>query len=832
MTSHERIGFAAQLRRLRVLAGFTQQELADRSGVSARSVSDLERGIIEHPRRDTVSMLASGLGLAGDELHVFVQTARPRLAAIPMERAVVHSPPLPAGQLLGREAELRMVTAALLGDDVQLITLTGPGGVGKTRLAIEVIHVVSERFGDGVLFIRLDGLYDPNLVLSAIAADLHVQELGDGSSLVDRLATHLAGRDILIVLDNLEHLLDASRDLAELLSRSPQTRLLVTSRESLRVRGEQVISITPLRRPDPSVWQAPAADLDPDNFPAIALFVQRALTACPNLPVTASQEEGRANLAIIAETCHRLDGLPLAIELAAAQAQVLSPAAILSLLKNAGLPLLSGGPRDQPARLQTMEAAIAWSYNLLSPLERVLFRALSVFASGFTLPAAAAVAIALGDGPQSSIDPWQPLVNLDAGLVAAVASLARQHLVVQDPTAPADAGPRFRMLEPIRLFALDRLCEAGDEPAVRLRHASYFATLAELLDPLTLLTDPEIWLRQQEADLDNFRSAMDWSLAAGEYDLAVRITSNIAQVWEIRGGLAEVRQRVAQAMAVDASSVPANRWFLRFWAETFALDAGDLEEAVRYARELLEIAQVNDDQLGVGVGLTCLSRAIGAFPNRQAEAAELAQQGVEILKPLGLSEWTGGAWSRLGIEYHRLGRLEEAREALLRSLEARREQHREAGVSYSLTSLAAVLLDLGQPESALDAYLESLDLTMKHENWSLLLIVLLGIADVTWRCGDDPHPERSALLLFGAAEALRKRYGLGRESATHEVIAHWQAPMRVAAGNEAADAQIADGMAMPLADAVAVAESLQITSCRAWDPVTQLSLLRSLSSIE
>jgi predicted ATPase len=580
------------------------------------------------------------------------------------------------------------------------------------------------------------------------------------------------------------------------------------------------------------MWQTPGADLDPGDYPAIALFVQRALAACPDLPVEASQAAGRANLALIAETCHRLDGLPLAIELAAAQAQVLSPGAILSLLKNAGLPLLSGGPRDQPARLQTMEAAIAWSYNLLSRLEQVLFRALSVFASGFTLPAAAAVALAVGDGSDALFDPRRPLAHLDAGLIAAVASLARQHLLVQDPAAPAEAGPRFRMLEPLRLFALDRLREAGDEPAVRLRHATFFAMLAEQLDPLTLLPDPEIWLRQQEADLDNFRSAMDWSLAAGEYDLAVRITGNIAQVWEIRGGLAEVRQRVAQAMAVDASTAPAHRWFLRFWAETFALDAGDRAEAVRYAQELLEIARDSDDQLGISVGLTCLSRAIGAFPNRQAEAAELASQGDKIQEPLGTNEWTGVAWSRLGIEYHRLGRLEEAREALQRSLGARREQHREAGVSYSLTSLAAVLLDLGQPESALDAYLECLDLTMKHENWSLMLVVLLGIADVAWRCGSNAHPERPALSLFGAAEGLRKRYGLGREPATHEVIARWQAPMRVAAGNEAANALVEEGMALPLADVIAVAENLQITGCRDGEPSGQLSLLRSLSSIE
>jgi predicted ATPase/transcriptional regulator with XRE-family HTH domain len=832
MHGHERIGFAAHLRRLRVQAGLTQQELANRSGVSARSVSDLERGIIGRPRRDTATMLATGLGLSGEELNGFLQAARPRLAATSAERPTVHVPPLPDGQLLGRESELSMVATALLGNEAQLITLTGPGGVGKTRLALEAMHAVSDRFADGVHFIRLDGLYDPCLVMSALAAALHVQDAGDESSLVDRLVTRLAGREMLIILDNLEHLLDASRDLAELLTRTPQTRLLVTSRESLRVRGERVIPITPLPRPEPGVWQTSVVDLQVEDFPAIALFVQRALTTCPDLAVDPAQPEGRTNLAVIAETCHRLDGLPLAIELAAAQAQFLSPAAILSLLKNAGLPLLSGGPRDQPARLQTMEAAIAWSYNLLSPLERVLFRALSVFAGGFTLPAAAAVALAASEGLAAAFDPRQPLVNLDAGLLAAVASLARQHLLVQDATAPPEAGPRFRMLEPIRLFALDRLREAGDEPGARLRHASFFATLAELLDPLTLLPDPEIWLRQQAADLDNYRSAMDWSLAAGEDDLAVRITCNIVQLWEIRGGLAEARQRVAHAIAVDASSSPANRWFLRFWAETFALDSGDREEAIRYARELLEIARRHDDQLGISVGLTCLSRAIGAFPNRQAEAADLARQGVEILEPLGLSEWTGGAWSRLGIEYHRLGRLDEGRDALLRSLGARREQHREAGASYSLTSLAAVLLDLGQPESALDAYLESLDLTVKHENWSLMLVVLLGIADVAWRCGNDSHPERPTLLLFGAAEALRKRHGLGRESATHEVIARWQTPMRRSAGHEAVDTMIAAGMALPLEDVVALAEGLQVTACRESDSGPQISLLRELSSIE
>src|SRR4051812_38909863 len=269
MTIPERPAFAARLRHLRVNSGLTQEELADRSGVSARSVSDLERGIIGRPRRDTATMLASGLSLTGEALDAFLNAARPRLAALPAKRQAIHALLIAEGQLLGRESELRLVTAALLGNEAQLITLTGPGGVGKTRLALETVHVTAEHFADGVHFIRLDGLYDPGLVLSAIAADLQVQDHGDDSSLVDRLATHLTGRELLIVLDNLEHLLGASRDLAELLARAPQTRLLVTSRESLRVRGERVFPISPLPRPDPSRWQSAGADLQAGDNPAI-----------------------------------------------------------------------------------------------------------------------------------------------------------------------------------------------------------------------------------------------------------------------------------------------------------------------------------------------------------------------------------------------------------------------------------------------------------------------------------------------------------------------------------------------------------------------------------
>jgi predicted ATPase/DNA-binding XRE family transcriptional regulator len=837
MDSGEREAFAQRLRRLRMAAELTQQELAERAGVSVRAISDLEREINQRPRRDTAAMLADGLRLAGDEREEFLAAAqpRPRLSTAPAGFVL---PPLPepTSPLLGREHELRVIEDALLGQGVRLLTLTGPGGVGKTRLAIEVAHDVADGFADGVLFLRLDGLIDPALVLPALAGAVHLLDTGGTRSLADRLAAHLEGRQLLIVLDNLEHLLAAAPDLSNLSFRLPQASIVVTSRESLRVSGEHVITVPPLARPNPVLWQAPEAATFVDLSPAMALYLQHARAAQSELSVDPTTEAGRANLALIAETCYRLDGLPLAIELAAAQTQVLSPATILSLLKNAGLPLLAAGGRDQPARLQTMDAAIAWGYNLLPEDEQALFRALSVFAGGFTLPAAAAVS---GTASETGVQPGDrrdglpgrdatdlravspdPVLGLLAGqqqaspaivptMIRAFGSLALKHLVVQDGSLP-DGPPRFRMLEPIRLFALDRLRAAGEEPAVRRRHVAFYAKLAERLDALTLGPDPEVWLEQQQFDLDNIRAALDWALVTGDDDLAVRITASIAQLWLIKGLLPEGRQRVARAIAADASSTPANRWFLRFWAGTFALEGGEFAEASRYAHEAMQIAAAHDDQVGVGVGLTLLSRAIGTLPDRHEEAADLARRAVDTLEAVGQGEWTGWAWSRLGIEHHRLGRLEESRDCLLQSLEVRRRIQCEGCASYTLASLGAVLLDLGRPAAAVAAYREALELTVKHENQTLMLSVLLGLVDAACQYGNQTAPERTALLFLGGAEGLRRRHGLGGSQVARKAIVDWQTPLRHSLGDDTVDALISEGMGMSLGDIVVMAHGLQV----------------------
>ena len=275
MDIREREAFAHRLRRLRMAAELTQQELAERSGVSVRAISDLEREINERPRRDTAAMLADGLRLAGDERKAFLAAAqpRPRLSKAPAG-FLPPSLPEPVGPLLGREQELRAIEDTLVRQGVRLLTLTGPGGVGKTRLAIEIARSVADRFADGVLFLRLDGLVDPNLVLPALAGAVHLLDTGGTRSLLDRLIAHLKSRQLLIVLDNLEHLLAAAPDLSDLSLRLPQVKLLVTSRESLRVRGEHVISVPPLARPNPAIWQAPESATFVDPSPAMALTEQ------------------------------------------------------------------------------------------------------------------------------------------------------------------------------------------------------------------------------------------------------------------------------------------------------------------------------------------------------------------------------------------------------------------------------------------------------------------------------------------------------------------------------------------------------------------------------
>src|SRR5215213_7355075 len=375
--------FGGLLRSYRVAAGLTQEELAERAGVSTRGVSDLERGAHGLPRKDTLQLLLDALTLPPTDRAALVAAAR-RPVATRAGREPDDRPPgllVPLTPIIGREQAIEAVAALLAQPTIRLLTLTGPGGTGKTRLALAVGEHMASAFPDGVVFVSLAPVADPGLVTPTIAERLGVQERAE-QTLRDALVTHLAGKRILLVLDNFEHVLPAAPLVAELLGACPALRVLTTSRAALHLSGEHLYSDPPLALPD--VDRLPPLE-ELGQTAAVRLFVDRARAVKSDFALS------EANTPAVVVIVHRLDGLPLALELVAARARALSPAA-LSVRLDRSLPLLTGGAQDLPDRQRTLRDTIAWSYDLLRPNEQTLFRRLGVFAGGCTLEAAEAVA--------------------------------------------------------------------------------------------------------------------------------------------------------------------------------------------------------------------------------------------------------------------------------------------------------------------------------------------------------------------------------------------------------------------------------------------------------
>jgi predicted ATPase/DNA-binding XRE family transcriptional regulator len=601
MPDQDAAAFGYLLKRERLAAGLTQEALAERAGLSAKAVSDLERDPARTPRLATVRLLADALGTAPERRAELLAAARPP-APGPARL------PRPLTPLIGRAQVTAAVVKLLRQGDFQLLTLTGPGGVGKTRLAIEVAEQVADDFADGAVFVDLAPLRDPGLVLSAVAQRLGVDER-DATPLPELLTAALRAKHLLILLDNFEHLLAARDSVLALLQACPRLVVLVTTRVALNVRGGREYPIAPLPLPDaPGPPGPPGPPESPETLagsPAVQLFVERARATRADLALDA--ETGQA----VAEICRRVDGLPLAIELAAARTRLLPPAALLAKLDRR-LPVLGGGPHDLPARQKTMRDAIAWSYDLLDPAEQALFRRMCVFTGGCTLDAAEAIcADARGE----------------AAVLDGLASLVAASLLRMDESA---AASRVTMLETIREYGGERLAEDLEAESAGHRHAAYYLALAERT--AAALTGPAAaaGLDGLDAENDNLRAALRWARDRGDRMTALRLAGALWRFWMHRGHLSEGRRWFAEAFALpgdDALGAPVTQVNWLVGAARLAMDQAAFAAAATYCEQAAAVARERGDAADQAAALNTagtLARGLNQYAeSRQAHEAAL-----------------------------------------------------------------------------------------------------------------------------------------------------------------------------------------------------------------
>jgi predicted ATPase/transcriptional regulator with XRE-family HTH domain len=560
------------IRRHRLRAGWSQERLAERSGLSVRTISDLERGTRTGPRAGSILLLANALSLDEDQKAELVSAASPELRdssgaprrspglrqGLPSDLMLMAAPPT---SLIGRERELADLVAAVLDAGCRLITLTGPGGVGKTRLALAVAEHLEARGDLAVALVSLASIAHPELVAPAIGQAFGLSDV-DARTLPERLAFAVGEQPLLLVLDNFEHLLPTASLLSHLMIVCPTLTLLVTSRAVLRLSTEHEILVAPLALPEPG-----ARPDRNDPAPAVRLFLERASLQATQLV----EEEMSAAEAI----CRRVDGLPLAIELAAARARLLTPTELLTRMDRP-LPLLTGGPRDAPIRLQTMRSAIAWSVEALTPYEQVLLFSLSVFSGGFTIAAAEAVS---------------PLPSREDTMTA-LESLLDQSLIRRAPIG--DGQARFTMLETIREYGLEQLASRGFEQDSRNRHAEWFTSRLGLPEPVFLNSDA-LPTFEFPNDQDNLRAALRWSLERDDASDAARLCLGLAPYWHHEGFFTEARETIDSVLDVSGALPSPLRSAVLGVAADFALYQGDFQSAQALATAGLSLARSTGD---------------------------------------------------------------------------------------------------------------------------------------------------------------------------------------------------------------------------------------------
>jgi predicted ATPase/class 3 adenylate cyclase len=677
--------------------------------------------------------------------------------------------PLQRTSFVGRGREVAEVTRLL--EEQRLLTLTGPGGTGKTRLAIEVANGLLGRFDDGVYFVDLGAIVDATIVVSSVAATLGVHE-EPGRDVLETLTAHLRDRQLLLLLDNFEQVVTAAVSVAGLLGAAPRLVVLATSRVPLHVSGEQEYPVPPLALPDTTV-EAGLAALAANE--AASLFVERASAVRPAFVLTAE------NAPAVAELTRRLDGLPLAIELAASRVKLLTPAALLERMEHR-LPVLTGGPRDLPERQRTLRAAIDWSWELLDPDEQRLFARLGVFSGGWTLASAEAVCAP----------------GIEPSVLDGLASLVDWSLVREDPVT--DTEQRYRMLEVIGEYAAEQLARSGEDAELGRRHAEHFAILAADAKAALMGADRIAWLARLDAELANIRAALAW---AREHEPAIglRTATALWRYWLQRGQLDEGKRWLERFVSTgddgahDEARVQALGALggVAYWQHDLPTMRAAYAEALEIARELGEPALVGRALYDASYSAAIAGDHARGFAMLR-EAAALAERtgdrglGAEIASAVVFSEMTS-----LGSE--------PALERLAAAIGVMRELGHHAKVSDALIGLGALERRAGQTERAAGHLGEALVMAREARDPGHLMGALLLLSLVINEQGDH---ERAARLL-GAAARLEDD---GAAMPPPELIAQMGDPdaeVRRTLSDEAFAAARAEGYAMTLDDAVALA---------------------------
>ncbi len=695
--------------------------------------------------------------------------------AMPVRSAAAprHNLPAPVTSFVGREREIAEVRQLL--KTARLLTLTGPGGSGKTRLALRVAEEVIGHYADGVFFVDLAPIIDPQLVASSIAQVLGVREAA-GRPLIDTLTHHLREKDLLLVLDNFEQIVDAAPLIGDLLSASPGLKVLVTSREALRIYGEQEYLVPPLALPD-LVRAEPVTMLS--HYEAIELFAQRARAVRPDFVLTANSAPA------IAEICVRLDGLPLAIELAAARSRLLPPEMMRTRLESR-LGTLTSGSRDLPARMQTLRGAIEWSYNLLDEDEKVLFARLSVFQGGCTVEAAEAVCT--------------PGLSLDA--LDGLDSLRNKNLLRQEESPKGE--PRFLMLETIHEYAREKLGASGESEDLRRRHAEYFVALAEQAEPELRGARQGLWSARLRVEHDNLRSALAWTLADtanSKTELGLRLVGALSEFWYYEGRISESEKWIEQAIMRVDQVPPGIRAKVLNGAGMLAFARGDHKRGRRWNGEALAVAREVQDKSNWAWALFWLSAHATTNPDEYQEGIALCEEALSLFREI--DDKPGLAWG-----YNQMGELTRlvkdyarARSAYEESITVCRETGNRRREAIALVNLSYVAQHQGDYRQAEMFALEGLtllhDLELEYHS-AIALSMLAGPVTAQGKA-------RRAAKLLGASEAAFAKMSVGLQPADRLEIDRYIFMIREQLGDEEFRTAWAEGRSMSIEQAIAYA---------------------------